>query len=323
MKIFNFLFPWKHNSKQRRKCAVTSLRQGVSIISKGVSKATQLNYQTAVCSFLMFKAKNDVLFSTITQAEIVRYQQWLQQRAISANTTTCYLRSLRALYNKAVKRRLVKDIKPFEKVQTRNNKVVKVALKPIQLQQLRELHVKDKSFQAFARDLFLFSCYAMGMPPIDMAHLKWTQIKHGFIHYQRQKTHRKVIVKLEPCMQVIIDRWGKPDNKYIFPILPCMKYDSFLRQYNRALHALGEEIRLDFPLSSYVARHTWASLAYENNVALSIISQALGHSSSKTTLNYIHEIDLKMVAEANRRVLNKIVHLFIKGGQKPCKRLQN
>ncbi|MBF1534041.1 MAG: phage integrase SAM-like domain-containing protein, partial [Prevotella salivae] len=112
MKIFNFLFPWKHNSKQRRKCAVTSLRQGVSIVSKGVSKATQLNYQTAVCSFLMFKAKDDVLFSTITQAEIVRYQQWLQQRAISANTTTCYLRSLRALYNKAVKRRLVKDIKP-------------------------------------------------------------------------------------------------------------------------------------------------------------------------------------------------------------------
>jgi len=60
MKIFNFLFPWKHNSKQRRKCAVTSLRQGVSIVSKGVSKATQLNYQTAVCSFLMFKAKDDV-----------------------------------------------------------------------------------------------------------------------------------------------------------------------------------------------------------------------------------------------------------------------
>ena len=117
-------------------------------------------------------------------------------------------------------------------------------------------------------------------------------------------------------MQAIIDRRGKPDNKYIFPILPCMQYDSFLRQYNRALHALGEEIRLDFPLSSYVARHTWASLAYENNVALSIISQALGHSSSRTTLNYIHEIDLKMVAEANRRVLNKIVHLFIKGGQK-------
>ena len=92
------------------------------------------------------------------------------------------------------------------------------------------------------------------------------------------------------------------------------------RKHNRALHALGEEIRLDFPLSSYVARHTWASLAYENNVALSIISQALGHSSSKTTLNYIHEIDLKMVAEANRRVLNKIVHLFIKGGQQEKKK---
>lgn len=321
MKIFGWLFSWQRKPKKRKE-VITSLTQAVAIVSKGVADATRLNYQTAVHSFLTFKTKDDVMLSGITQADMTHYQQWLQQRGMSANTITCYLRSLRALYNKAVKRHLVRDIKPFEKVKTRNNKVVKVALKPFQLQQLHELRLKEDCFQAFARDIFLFSCYAMGMPPTDVAHLEWTQIKHGYMHYQRQKTHRKIVVKLEPCMQAIIDRWGKHDNKYVFPILPCMQYDSFLRQYNRALHALGEKIKFDVPLSSYVARHTWASLAYENNVSLPIISQALGHANPKTTLIYIHEIDNKLLAEANKRVLNKIVHLFAKGGQKYCRRLQ-
>lgn len=305
MKILEWLFSWQRKPKSKKK-TITTLRQCEPIVSKGVAHSTRQNYRTAICSFLSFKAKQDVSLASITQTDVMRYHQWLQQREVSTNTISCYLRSLRALYNKAVKRHLVKDAKPFERTKIRNNKVVKVALKAAHLQQLCKLQLKEKSFQAFSRDLFLFSCYAMGMPPTDVAHLKWTQIKHGFIHYQRQKTKRMIIVKIEPCIQEIINRWGTPEATFVFPILSHMKFDSFLRKHNRTLHELGEKIKLKAPLSSYIARHTWASLAYENNVPIHIISQALGHANPKTTLIYIHELNHQLVADANKKVLKKM-----------------
>lgn len=214
-------------------------------------------------------------------------------------TSSCYIRSLRAIYNKAVARRRVKDRRPFRNVFTGNDRTVKRSIDNTDLCRLYSLQLPKASHLCLARDLFLFSFYAMGMPLIDIAHLRRSDIKSGYIVYNRHKTGRQVRVKIEKCMEDLLCPNGEtatahsPDD-YLFPILnqkkhpipsfpneqQCMaSYASFLSYYNRTLKHLARLADITAPLTSYTPRHTWASLAYRNNVELPVISKALGHTN--------------------------------------------
>ncbi len=107
-------------------------------------------------------------------------------------------------------------------------------------------------------------------------------------------------------MRAIMKRYGKEDATFVFPILARHRYRSFFSQYNRALKTLEQKAHLSTHLSSYTARHLWASLAYERNIDLPVISQALGHGNTRTTLLYIAKIDNRLVDKANKKLLREI-----------------
>ena len=278
----------------------------IHLVSVDVSKSTAANYRTAVRSFIQFCHYKEIPLSSISSLKIHQYDAWLRDKGVCANTRSCYLRSLRSLYNKAVLKRMVRNVHPFRNLKLGNEKTIKRALKGEEIARLQNIKIENNELLSFYRDLFLFSFYAQGMPPIDLAHLKHKDIQHKMICYNRHKTGAKVCVRLENCMQEIINRYQKKDNEYVFPILNHYQYASFLACYNRGLKYLGKMINVDLPLSSYIARHSWASIAYANNISLSVISTALGHTNPNTTLTYISEIDNELLAKANKKVLKVV-----------------
>ena len=292
--------------------------------ARGMSRSTADNYRTAMRSFVRFNGGRDVPLSALNADTLRRYERWLRERGVCPNTSSCYMRSLRALYNKAAAKRLIRDRTPFKGVFTGNEKTVKRSIGAKEIRRLiqpfslpphgagagREV---SKAL-SLALDLFLFSFYAMGMPFTDLARLRKTQIKEGVLTYFRRKTGRQVRVRLEPCMLDILAKYKAEGTDYLFPILYKVKnggitpvsYSSALNRYNRSLKELARQAGIPVNLTSYVARHSWASIAYEQGVSLPVISKALGHTDTKTTLIYIEGIKDERLAEANRKLLERI-----------------
>lgn len=159
----------------------------------------------------------------------------------------------------------------------------------------------------------LFSFYALGMPFVDIAYLRHSQIACGKISYYRHKTKQPVHIYIEPCIQEIINRYRNPHNKYVFPFITSddkkvaeHQYLNNLCRYNRTLKQLALMAGVNANITSYTMRHTWASLAFRNNIDLPVISKALGHTNTNTTITYIREIDDAPIAEANRKLLDKL-----------------
>ena len=123
------------------------------------------------------------------------------------------------------------DYDPFAQVFTGRAKTRKRSLSPDDIQQLHALELPHGSQLALARDIFLFSFYAMGMPFVDIAYLKKGQLKDGYIHYARHKTGQRIQVALLPCMLRIIERYQENDSDYVFPIVPYSLISSLVVVY--------------------------------------------------------------------------------------------
>lgn len=309
-------------NKKKKRGSLTDIkpRQGFLLfidreterLSKQRKPSTCSNYMTARRSLATFLGGEDIAIERVSPTLIEKYSSWLSARGVCSNTISCYMRSLRFMYNTAVKRKRTRQQNPFRNVFTGNEKTRKRALTKDEMRRIEGIKPADGTFTSLARDIFMFSFYAMGMPFTDIAALKKSQISNGVITYRRQKTGQEVKVGIEPCMTRIMKRHCREDSEYVFPLhkglqgTPHRAYEKLLNRYNRALNAVAEQAGIHGKLTSYVARHTWASMAYHSNVPLNVISQAMGHATPRTTLIYIKELDNRIVMKANRKILNKI-----------------
>ena len=269
------------------------------------SNSTISNYLTAQRS-LMAYLQTDIPLSQLSSLTMEGYEHWLRGHNVCLNTISCYMRSLRSLL------RLVDTSmadKCFANVFTSNTRTRKRSIPVEAIVRLQRLSLPDNTFLSLARDIFLFSFYAMGMPFVDVAHLKTNQIVGDNIIYQRQKTGQQVTIAIEPAMQQLILRYHSGSSPYIFPLLHTgqdKEYLVVLGRYNRALHRLQLRAGIKDMLTSYVVRHSWASTAYHSGVELSVISKALGHTNPQTTITYIREIDDQRLAQANRKIIDAV-----------------
>jgi integrase len=239
-----------------------------------------------------------------------RYQQWLHEQHVTPNTISCYMRSLRSLLYRL--KPSLKQQSLFDTVYTGKAHTDKRSIPFADIVRIRGLSLSPASPLAFSRDLFLFSFYALGMPFVDIAFLLKSQIHNDHIIYYRHKTGQRICIKLETPIEQIIHRHIREDSPYVFPILSAgthadvfRDYENARSRYNRHLRKIGEMAGLAHRLTSYVARHSWASMAYHANIDLSVISKALGHTSPNTTLTYIREIDDQRIDQANSLLLDK------------------
>ena len=202
----------------------------------------------------------------------------------------------------------------FRFVFTGYEPTAKRAISPALIRRLSQLNLEHSPHLRFSRDLFLLSFYLRGIPFVDLVHLRKTDMKHNTIYYYRRKTRQQLSVYLEPYAAEILRRYTDKHSPspYLLPILSAVgpegyrQYKSALRLYNQHLHRLSKMLRLSVPLTSYVARHSWATTAKEEGVAIAMISEGLGHSSEKVTHVYLSSFNNNAMSKANRKVISTI-----------------
>ena len=276
---------------------------------------TKNNYTNAVNRFIEFRNQKDLTFSQMTADMMEMYQAWLWNRGVGQNTVSFYLRTLRTLHHKAVEAGQATSNDIFAHVQTANVRTAKRAISIKDIRNIEKLELQIGSSIDKARDLFLLSFYLRGMAFVDMAFLKKSDLKCGMVSYNRRKTHQNLNIEWIKPMQAIIDKYAEQtkDSPYILPILtgketsPYTQYRKVEYNTNYNLKKIGKMIGLKIPLTTYVARHTWASIALHMNIPIATISEGMGHNSYKTTQIYLESIDVATINEANKRIIRKIL----------------
>ena len=274
---------------------------------------TAETYSTTLNSFSRFcSIRGDVDLDEVDSALMMEYENYLKSSGLIPNTISFYMRNLRALYNRAVEKGITVQRNPFKHVYTGVDKTVKRALSIKMIRKIRDLDLSLLPSMDYARDMFMFSFYTRGMSFVDMAYLKKKNLQNGILAYRRQKTNQQLFIKWEKPMQDIIDKYDTSGTPYLLPIVKDVNSD-IRRQYRNACHLvnvklkkIGIDLGLPIVLTSYVARHTWASIAHSKNVSLSVISEAMGHDSENTTRIYLASLDMSVIDKANKMIIKSL-----------------
>lgn len=274
---------------------------------------TSETYATTLSSFKRFRAGRDLRLDEMDSDMMLAYEAYLRSCKLSPNTSSFYMRILRAVYNRAVEKELVTQRFPFRHVYTGVDKTVKRAIPLNVVRQIKELNLSMNPSLDFARDMFLFSFYTRGMSFVDMAYLRKADLNGGVLSYRRRKTGQQLFVKWEKSMQAIVDKYDTSQSDYLLPVIKPNACTNEFRQYiyashnvNRSLKILGRQLGLPLSLTMYVGRHAWASIAWSKNVPLSVISEGMGHNSEATTRIYLASLDTMAVDKANEMILESL-----------------
>ena len=268
-------------------------------------------YSSSVESLRKFIGDKELYLQDLNCKLVLKYESYLLSKNLSPNTTSFYMRNLRSIYNRAVDRGLVIQSYPFKRVYTGVEATRKRALPLSVVKKIMDLDIDNHSL-AFARDIFILSFYLRGISFVDLVYLTRDNLKGDHLVYRRKKTNQELTIKWESCMQDIVDRYSVDGSKYLLPILKDdasnlrRRYLTMSHNVNRNLRIIGDMLNIEHTLTLYVARHTWASAALSKKVPISIISQAMGHDSEKTTRIYLSTLDTTEIDNANLLLINSL-----------------
>ncbi len=261
--------------------------------------------------------KKDILFEDINPKNLKKIEYRYIARGNSYNGLSNYLRTIRALYNKAVKEwPELKDLYPFRDYKIKHVKAHKTAIKRDDLVKILNLDIKPDNRSWHSRNLFMFSFYCRGMNLTDIAKLKLKDIQNGRIIYRRSKNAKPFNIKINENISEILEFYlvdKKPDD-YIFPILSDASRNSVTEQIrefghvtNHALKRWAKKLDIDPSLSFNTARHSWATIGKEMNVPIAAISEGLGHNDIRTTQIYLDSFNDDVIDSVNDLIGNSII----------------
>ena len=277
-------------------------------------------YQQSKSSLTKFNRTLDIPFSDIDCQWLERYEKWLKGRNIKDTTVSILFRTLRSVFNRALSMKLIKqDIYPFNDfkvskfdVRTKKRAVTKEDVKKIMSLDLSG----ERQYMQLARDIFLFSYFGAGINFSDIALLRYGDIQDGRIRYIRKKTGKEISFPLSDVGLEIIKRYSRPDatnTDYIFPILDRKIHRTEMQRKNRihkvigkvnpCLAEIGRMAGLETHLTTYVARHTFATVLKRSGVNIAIISESMGHSDIATTQIYLDSFENSQIDEAMKNLL--------------------
>ncbi len=252
-----------------------------------------------------------------TPERLKEYEDWLAGQQSSPNTISTYMRTLQAVYNRWMSPG-IEGYNPvlFKDVYTKVESRTKRALTAEQMEQLRNTDFSVLTLrQQQVLTYFLLMFMLRGMPFIDLAHLRKSDLRNRRITYRRHKTGKLMVVDVPPDAMRLLQKYrDKTDSEYLFPLLHGglfmeehhHRYQETLRHFNRELARLMKQLLPGVSVSSYTARHTWATLAYHSGVPVGLISQSLGHSSIRVTMTYLKPFDAEVIDRVNKQVISLV-----------------
>lgn len=271
-------------------------------------------YKCTMHSLIKFNKHLDIPFSDMDTIWLKRYEVWLQSQGLAINTLGTRFRHLRVIYNFAIEEKIVKsEYYPFNsfKVSKLSQTTAKRSIQKGEI--LSVLNYQGQTpLECLAIDLFTFSYLAAGINFGDIARLTKDNILENRLIYIRKKTQKQIKVSLQEQAIKLIQKYSMPDNPYLFPILSSFhkteqqkvnRIHKIIAKVNKSLKEIGERLNIPIDLTTYVARHSFATVLKRSGVNTSLICEALGHSSERVTQIYLDSFGNDQMEDAMKNLL--------------------
>lgn len=271
-------------------------------------------YQTTINRFMKYANNPDLKFTEIDYNKLEGFKRHLMKDGVKQNTISNYFRTLRAIYNKAIKAKLIeRSHYPFLDITIKTERTAKRAITIDDLKAIAQLKLPVRSKKWNARNYFFLSFALIGASFTDLAYLTSENIGKGRLTYKRRKTGKELTIKLLPYTQGLITNYKGLSAKYLLPVVQANVEEDTLRAKaliaqwikttNKWLGKIAEDCKLDCEVTTYVARHTWATTAKRLGFSIEIIAEAMGHEhGNKITNIYLDTFDQDLIDEVNAKV---------------------
>lgn len=273
-----------------------------------------LAYEGALNALKTYSGKSELQFKEVNFELLANMENKMLSEGLKKNSIAAYNRSLRAIFNKAINEDLV-DIKfyPYRKYKIKGEQTAKRNISKEDITSISALQLETESQLWHSRNYFLLSFNLRGISFADMASIKPSDIRNGRLIYKRKKTHKLYNIKLTDKAQEILSNYQQLDRIFILPILsdqiatnPTKQRETIIQAIkvcNKYLKRIGEMLQIQQELTTYVARHSWATVAKKMGYSKDLISEALGHSfGNRITEIYLDSFDQEVIDEMNERI---------------------
>ena len=265
-------------------------------------------------SLLMFNKHLDIYFTDVDVAFLRKYETWLRKQELAENTIGIRFRTLRAIYNLAIEQDIVKtESYPFAKykVARLHAETVKRSLFKEDIERILA-YKSTNNYMRFPIDIFAFTYYCGGINFTDIAHLTQANLIDGRLIYKRQKTKKLIKIPLQPQALALIKKYHNAKSPCLFPNLSpfqktaeqkAKRIHKVITKVNDRLKQIGEALNLPIALTTYVARHSQATVMKKAGVSTGVIREIMGHSSERITQIYLDSFDNEQIDEAMKNLL--------------------
>lgn len=270
-------------------------------------------YQTAVNRLVSFANSAELTFEQINYRFLENFKNKLISDGVKPNTVSNYFRTIRAIFNKAIKERLVsKDAYYFTDISFKPERTAKRAITTDEITKLISYPAAQGTPERSAKNYFILSFCLIGISFTDLAYLKPSNVKAGRIQYKRRKTGKSYDIKLTNEAANLLKLYQHHNSKYLLPILPnTIKEDGieakglilqWIKTTNKYLKRISSNLEIS-EITTYVARHTWATMAKRMGYSNELIAEAMGHQyGNRTTAIYLDDFEQDVIDDVNYTV---------------------
>jgi len=312
------------NIVKKKQLGSTSVLKYFDAIIKQLKESDRIGYANVFSStknsISKFRENTDFTFNDITHSFLVKYEEWFLSRGVQPNSIFVFMRNFKTLINYAKREGYISSsfdpFKDFSFSKYRRIKTKKRAISKVDIYKIAALKITPNTSMFHSKNIFLFSYYCRCINFIDIAYLKWTNIHNDRLEYTRKKTKELFNISLlEPAKKILKYYYKKhrtTDDDFIFPILnenhqtsqsKDYRIDHMISKTNKDLKDIAEKAKIDEKITTYVARHTYATVLKKGGISTSLISEMMGHDSEKTTQIYLDSFENTVLDEANKSIL--------------------
>lgn len=296
-------------NRVNRKTVGDLFREHISTLTASGRKSYALSIKQLYNSLIKFNGHLDIPFAEMDIAWLRRYEAFLRRKGLAENTIGIRFRTLRSIYNVAIEEDAVSaELYPFKKLKVSklHQETAKRALSKEDIERVLSYKSTNR-YMRFPIDIFAFTYYCGGINFVDIAHLTKVNVVDGRLIYKRQKTKKLIKIPLQPQAVALIEKYSSDDSQYLFPILSdfhktdiqqANRIHKVISKVNERLKQIGNALNLPITLTTYVARHSQATVMKRAGVSTAVIREIMGHSSERVTQIYLDSFDNEQVDNA-------------------------
>lgn len=296
-------------NRVNRKTVGDLFREHISSLTASGRKSYALSIKQLYNSLIEFNGHLAIPFSEMDIVWLRRYEAFLRRKGLAENTIGIRFRTLRSIYNVAIEEDAVSaELYPFKKLKVSklHQETAKRALSKEDIERVLSYKSTNR-YMRFPIDIFAFTYYCGGINFVDIAHLTKANIMDGRLIYKRQKTKKLIKIPLQPQAVALIEKYSSDDSQYLFPILSdfhktdiqqANRIHKVISKVNERLKHIGNALNLPITLTTYVARHSQATVMKRAGVSTAVIREIMGHSSERVTQIYLDSFDNEQVDNA-------------------------